>query len=151
MLFQEFGHRAEIIVVPLRAEGNLRTGRKVVFRQNAGEHAVHSAGIAERHRPRGVAVVAAPERGEPAAFRPSRGDLVLDGELGGAFDSDRSGVGEKNLVDAGRRAPGQEFRQPDGRFMGESGEHDLHDFFALAADRFDDFRMVVPVAHAPPA
>ena len=119
--------------------------------QRAGEQSVHPGdGIADRHRTKGVAVVAAPDRQQLVALWPAGVVPVLDGHFQGDLDAHRAGVAEEHVVEALRSKVDQRLRQPHRGLVGQSPEHHVRKRPQLTLDGGVEHRVVVAVDHAPP-
>ena len=133
------------------AESARRRRCKDLLGQHPAEQMVHPGhGIADRHGPLGVAVIAGADRHQPVSLGSSGGLLVLDGHLDGDLDRHRSRVAEKDVLQRLRRQLHQGVDQAHGRLVGQPAEHDVRHVIELIARRLIQDRMVVAVDGAPP-
>ena len=137
-------HRGQLVLpfaraidrAPLRLRASRGRSAKICFGSQPSKCAcMLFLGVAHRHRPQGVAVIALAERQEADAAALPAIQPRLDRHLHRHLDGDRAGVGEEHVVQIGRGSKArQPLRQPLGRFMGKAAEHDVRHGGELAFD-----------------
>ena len=143
--------RLSVRVIPLAPCRDGRLLREEVLRHYPLEERMHSIGIGERHRKRGVAVIAALQRKKSVALWVSERVLVLDGHLRCDLDGNGTRVCEKHAIKTGRRNRRKLLCKFYGRIVGETAEHNMAQLLRLTAYRLDYRRVVVAMRDAPPA
>ena len=143
--------RLRVSVIPLAPCRDGRLLRKEVLRHYPLEERVHSVGVGERHRERGITVVTALQREKSVALWVPERVLVLNGHLRGDFHGDRPGVREEHAIKTMRRNRRELFCEFNGGIMGEAAEHHVAHLLRLTTYRLDDCRVVVAMRDAPPA
>ena len=151
MLFDDFGHRREIAVVPLLSEPDSRLRREKLYRQPSGKDRMHSGDrIAYRHGVPRVAVIAAADRRQRIFARRALRIHVLHRHFHGDLDGHRPAVAVENFL---QPVGGQAYQlagQFDGGSVRQSAEHDVSHVLKLRLDGFVQFRIIVSVDHRPP-
>ena len=120
---QQVGELGDVAVV--ERLGEARAGRRSedLLGQHACEHRVHPVvGIAHRHAPEGVAVVAAPDGEQAPAGGPPLTPGELQGHLDGDVHRDRARVRQEDVVEPRGRDVDQRLGQLDRRVMGHPAE-----------------------------
>ena len=121
------GHLADFSF-PIRVDAGAsrRSGSEQLLGQHVGKKVVHAAyGVANRHSPERVPVVAAHKCQEAGLFGMAGVPLVLDGGLESHFDRDGPGIGKKDAFQAVRGHCDQALREFDRRSVREAAEHDV--------------------------
>jgi hypothetical protein len=112
---------------------------------------VHAGlGVARRHRPGRVAVIAAFEGEEFLARAHAPVQPELHRHLHGDLDRDRAGLGKEDMVEIARHARGEPAREREPLLVGEPAEHHMGHERELAFDRGADMGVVIAVAGRPP-
>ena len=151
MFFNDAFHRNKIAVIPGAIKTAVRAFRKIMVRHDSAEKHMHPVRVRKRHRPSGIAVVAALQGDQLAALRMSEGILILHCHLGGTFHRNASRIRKENLVESFGQKIHKLFAKLNCGLVRKTAEHHVAHLFALLLDRINDFRGVVPVRHAPPA
>ena len=89
--------------------------------------------ITHRHRPQRIAVIAMLQRQQTVFMRLATRVLILNRHLDGHFHRDRPGVGDKHLVQPGRRQSHQPLSQLHRRGMSQSTKHHMTHVLQLFA------------------
>jgi len=124
---------------------------KHLGRQGGAEAPVHALfRIADRHRPEGVAVVAAAKGEEAGAPRNPPVEPELKGHLQRDLDGHRPGIRKEHVVEVARQQGGEAGGQPLRRRVGEAAEHHVRHGLQLGGDGGPDVGMVVAMRRRPP-
>ncbi len=151
VLCQGSSHLAEVTRQQRVVEGRPRPGEEPLLRDVVAEQPVHAGHrVADRHRPRGVAVVAAANGEEQVALRLAATLPVLQRHLDGDLDRDAAGVGEEDAVQLRRCQRDEQLGQRHGRLMGEPAEHHVAEPVHLVVHRRVEDRVPVAVDGGPP-
>ena len=105
---------------------------------------------ADRHGAERVAVIAAVEGDEDAAFSLAAIGPILIGHLQGDLDRGGAVIRIEDAREIAGEHSGERARQVDGRAMREAGEHHMLECFRLAGERGIELRMRVSVSAGPP-
>ena len=144
------GKRHHIPFIPLAAKAALRRRGEQIIRQIALPQAVHGViRIADRHRAKGIAVVAIAE-GEKTPPRFAFCLPVLQGHLHGHFHRDRTGVGEEYALQRRRGHRHQLAAQRHRRRVGDTAKHHVRHLVNLRFHRGVQARVIVTVDCRPP-
>ena len=141
--------RPALVQAGLEAVG--RTCGEHVLGQRAREQPVHPAdGVAQRHRPERVPVIAAPNGEQPRTPSVPERTLILQAHLDRHLDRHRAGVGKEHRLKALRRHCQQRLGQAHRRLVRESPEHHVRHLLKLGFERPIECRVAVAVNGTPP-
>ena len=148
---QQVGELGDVAVVERLGEARAGHRSEDLLGQHACEHRVHPVvGIAHRHAPKGVAVVAAPHGEQAPAGGPRLTPGELQGHLDGDLHRDRARVRQEDVVEPRWRDVDQHLGQLDRRMMGHPAEHHVGHVPQLGTNSLVEHRVAVPVDGRPP-
>src|SRR5262249_32511542 len=128
----------------------LRQIDEVMFGQHTLKPRVHAAaGIAARHRPGGVAVIAAFEGEEILSLAHALVQPELHRHLHGDLDRNRPGLRKEHTGQITWQECRKPARERERLFVGEAAEHDMRHERELALDRLPDIGVIIAVTGGP--
>jgi len=123
----------------------------VVLGQKVAEPRMHAVfGIADRHRPGRVAVIATSEGKEFLSLAHALVQPELHRHLHGDFDRDRARLREEDAGQIGREASRKPTSKRERLLVSEPAEHDVRHQRELVLDCIADIGMVITVTGGPP-
>jgi hypothetical protein len=114
------------------------------------KNAVHAGVVADCHRARGVAMVAALEGDEFGAAADAAVEPVLHRHLHRDLDRDRAGIREKHPLEVSGQQCRQPPRQRQHRLVHQPAKHHMRHHGKLPLHGLADVGMVVAMAGRPP-
>ena len=125
--------------------------REDLRRQVGAQRGMHSGvGVAQRHRPHGVAVISIAKRKKACPSRNAAIEPVLHRHLHGDLDRNGAEVAEEDMVEGAGCQRRQSRRERFRRRMGEAAEHDVRHRLQLLLHGRLDVWVIVSVAGRPP-